>query len=79
MTEYPIVVFWSDEDDASIADVPDIRYCSAHGETAEEAVREVRIALASMLAWMIEEGLPLPPPTLRPTWGASSPAAAAAS
>lgn len=53
MTEYPIVVFWSDEDDASIADVPDIRYCSAHGETAEEAVREVRIALASMLAWMI--------------------------
>ena len=72
MTEYPIIVFWSDEDDAYIADVPDIRYCSAHGHTPEEAVREVRIALASMLEWMKEEGVELPPPTLRPTFRAAS-------
>ncbi|MDP9364152.1 MAG: type II toxin-antitoxin system HicB family antitoxin [Chloroflexota bacterium] len=72
MTEYPIIVFWSDEDDAYIADVPDIHYCSAHGRTPEEAVREVRIALASMLEWMKEEGVELPPPTLRPTLRAAS-------
>ena len=67
MTEYPVVVFWSDEDDAYIADVPDIRYCSAHGETAEEALREVRLALADILDDARERGIVLPPPTARPT------------
>jgi predicted RNase H-like HicB family nuclease len=66
MIEYPILVFWSDEDRAYIAKVPDIRYCSAHGETPEEALREVRVALAGMLDWMQEKGIPIPPPTMRP-------------
>lgn len=79
MTEYPIVVFWSDDDDAYIADVPDIRYCSAHGETAEEALREVRLALADILDDARDRGIPLPPPTPRPTWRAASPAIAATS
>ncbi len=57
MTEYPILVFWSDEDRAYIANVPDIRYCSAHGETPEEALREVRVALAGMLDWLQEKGI----------------------
>jgi predicted RNase H-like HicB family nuclease len=34
---YHINVFWSDEDSCWIADVPDLRYCSAHGDTPEEA------------------------------------------
>jgi len=66
MTEYPIVVFWSEEDQAYIANVPDFRYCSAHGETPEEALREVRVALSAMLEWMQAENIPLPPPTVRP-------------
>jgi predicted RNase H-like HicB family nuclease len=66
MIEYPIVVFWSEEDRAYIADVPDLRSCSAHGETPEEALREVRTALAAMLEWMRADNIPLPPPTLRP-------------
>lgn len=72
MTEYPIVVFWSDEDEAFIADVPDIRYCSAHGETAEEALREARLALADILDDARERGIALPPPTLRPKLRAAS-------
>jgi predicted RNase H-like HicB family nuclease len=39
MNEYPVVVFWSEEDQSYIANVPDLRYCSAHGETPEEALR----------------------------------------
>jgi predicted RNase H-like HicB family nuclease len=66
MIEYPMVVFWSEDDQAYIADVPDVRYCSAHGETPEEAVREVRIALGAMLEWMRAEHIPLPVPTSRP-------------
>lgn len=41
---YPIVVFWSDEDEAYIATVPDLRSCSAFGDTPEEALREVQVA-----------------------------------
>lgn len=67
MIEYPILVFWSDEDEAYIADVPDITYCSAHGETPEEALREVRMALKDILEWAEEEGFAVPPPTVRPT------------
>ena len=39
--EYPIVVFWSDEDEAYVADIRDLFAFSALGTTAEEAVAEV--------------------------------------
>jgi len=63
---YPIVVFWSDEDEAFIADVPDLRYCSAHGETPEEAVREAMIARRLWLETAREDGVPLPDPRRSP-------------
>ena len=37
MDRYHINIFWSDEDECWIADVPDLRYCSAHGATPEDA------------------------------------------
>ena len=66
MIDYPILIYWSEEDKAYIADVPDLGYVSAHGETPEEALREVRIALASLMKGAREQGLELPPPTVRP-------------
>ncbi len=72
MKDYPILIFWSDEDQAYIADVPDLRHCSAHGETPEEALREVRLALADILADAKERSLALPPPTLRPSLAKAS-------
>jgi predicted RNase H-like HicB family nuclease len=63
---YPIVIFWSDADEAYIADVPDLRYCSAHGETPEEALREILIARELWLETAREDGLPLPDPELSP-------------
>jgi predicted RNase H-like HicB family nuclease len=53
-TRYHINVFYSNEDKCYIADVPDLKYCSAHGESPEEAVREVlaaqKLCLESMRA-----------------------------
>ena len=40
-TAYRIEVYWSAEDGAWIADVPDLPYCTAHGPTPHEAVAEV--------------------------------------
>ena len=45
---YHINLFWSGEDKCWIADVPDLKYCSAHEATPYEAVREVQVA---MTAW----------------------------
>jgi len=36
MKHYPIVVYWSDDDEAWIEDVPDLQVFSAHGDTPEE-------------------------------------------
>lgn len=41
MKDYHINVFYSVEDGGYIADIPDLKFCSAFGETPEEAVREV--------------------------------------
>ena len=41
MSDYHINVFYSDKDECYVADIPDLRYCSACGETPEEALREL--------------------------------------
>ena len=56
---YPIVLLWSDEDEAYIADVPDLRSGSAWGDTPEDAVREVMIARALWIEIAREHGTPL--------------------
>lgn len=63
---YPIVIFWSEGDDAYIADMPDLHYCSAHGETPEEALRELLIAREAWLEMAHEKGFPLPDPRESP-------------
>jgi predicted RNase H-like HicB family nuclease len=70
--DYPIVVFWSQEDEAYIADVPDVVFCSAWGATPEEALREARLALADILDDASDRGIVLPPPTLRPKFAKAS-------
>ena len=44
MKDYHINIFYSDEDEGYIADIPDLEACSAFGNTAEEALREVKTA-----------------------------------
>ena len=65
MTEYQIQVYWSDEDRAWIADVPDLPYCSAHGPTPHEAVAEVEAAVAAWLEAARAAGRPVPKPSFR--------------
>ena len=72
MNRYPILLFWDGVDELWVADVPDVRFCSAHGETPEEAVRNVREALADILADAAERGIVLPPPTERPVLAKAS-------
>ncbi len=66
MSDYHINIFYSEEDKAYIADVPDLKYCSAHGETPEEALREVLIAKSEWLASARDNGREIPKPRYRP-------------
>lgn len=62
---YPIDVFWSDEDAAWVADVPDLAYCSATGETPHEAVAEVEVAIEAWLEAARSSRRPIPSPSTR--------------
>ena len=66
MRDYHINVFHSEEDECYVADIPDLRYCSAFGNTPEEALAEVRKAMAAWIDAAKEEGKPVPPPRYRP-------------
>ena len=66
MKDYHINIFTSDEDGGYIADIPDLKACSAFGATAEEALREVELAKAAWLEAARAEGKPIPDPKYRP-------------
>ncbi|MHB1516682.1 MAG: type II toxin-antitoxin system HicB family antitoxin [Acidimicrobiales bacterium] len=62
---YAINVFWSAEDEAWVADVPDLDYCSATGDTPHEAVSEVEVAIEAWLEAARTSGRPIPSPSVR--------------
>jgi predicted RNase H-like HicB family nuclease len=66
MKDYHINIFYSDEDEGYIADIPDLKYCSAWGATPEEALKEVLLAKASWLETATAKGNSLPVPKYRP-------------
>jgi predicted RNase H-like HicB family nuclease len=66
MKDYHINIFYSDEDEGYIADIPDLEACSAFGTTAEEALAQVTIAKAAWLEAARSEGKPIPAPRYRP-------------
>ena len=66
MKDYHINIFYSQEDGGYIADIPDLAFCSAFGDTAEEALAEVLKAKAAWVEAARAEGKPIPPPTFKP-------------
>jgi predicted RNase H-like HicB family nuclease len=66
MKDYHINVFYSDEVKCYVADIPDLKYCSAFGVTPEKAVKEVQIAKAAWLEAAKAAGKRIPKPRYRP-------------
>ena len=66
MKDYDINIFFSEEDDGYIADIPDLESCSAFGASAEEALAEVGRARSAWVAAAREAGKPIPEPRYRP-------------
>jgi len=66
MKDYHINIFFSEEDEGYIADIPDLAMCSAFGATPAEALAEVETAKQIWLDAARSERKPIPEPTYRP-------------
>ena len=74
MHDYHINIFYSEDDAGYIADIPDLEFCSAFGETPGEALNQVEIAKAEWLKAAKNEGKRVPAPHYRPAIYQLSPA-----
>ncbi|WP_174275112.1 type II toxin-antitoxin system HicB family antitoxin [Sphingomonas bacterium] len=63
---YHINLFWSQPDDSWVADVPDLKSCSAFGDTPSEAVTEAQVAIECWIEAATARGLVIPEPRYRP-------------
>ena len=66
MNNYLINIFYSEEDEGFIADIPDLELCSAFGETPEKALTEVLIAQKLWLGVATENDIEIPEPKCKP-------------
>lgn len=66
MKDYHINIFSSDEDGGYIANISDLKSCSAFGETAKVALHEVESAKSAWLEAARAEGKAIPEPKYRP-------------
>ena len=60
--KYEVIIYWSDEDDAFVADVPELPGCMAHGPTQEAALQSAQAAMELWLETAREFGQPVPEP-----------------
>jgi len=62
MYKYEIIIYWSNEDKAFIAEVPELAGCLAHGETPEKALKNAKEAVRLWIDTAKEFGDPIPEP-----------------
>ena len=62
MNKYEIIIFWSDENDAYVADVPELPGCMAHGDSHESALANAKEVIQLWLETAKEFGDPIPAP-----------------
>lgn len=62
MNRYEIIIYWSMEDQAFVADVPELPGCMAHGSTYEDALEQIQSAMELWIESAIEHDDPIPEP-----------------
>lgn len=48
MNKYEIIIYWSEADKVFVAEMPELKGCVAHGETQDEALREINFGSRRM-------------------------------
>lgn len=62
MSKYEVIIYWSAEDQAFIAEVPELPGCAADGATYQEALANVEIVIREWVETAKELGRPMPEP-----------------
>ena len=63
--KYEVIIFWSDVDDAFIAEVPDLPGCMADGESYEEALSNAQVVIRQWIETAKAIGRAVPKPRAR--------------
>ncbi len=68
MSKYEVIIYWSNEDQAFIAEVPELPGCAADGKTYKEALENVQVIIKEWIETARELGRPIPEPKGRLTF-----------
>jgi predicted RNase H-like HicB family nuclease len=62
MMKYELIIYWSEEDNSFVVEVPELPGCAADGETYIEALQNVQIVMQEWIETAQELGRPIPQP-----------------
>jgi predicted RNase H-like HicB family nuclease len=62
MSKYEVIIYWSDEDSAFVAEVPELAGCMADGATYQEALASAEVVIQEWIETARELGRPIPEP-----------------
>ena len=62
MIKYEVIIYWSDEDDAFVAEAPELAGCMADGATYQEALFNLEIVIQEWIETAQELSRPVPEP-----------------
>ena len=61
-SKYEIIIYWSEDDNAFIAEVPELPGCMADGETYQQALANAEVIIREWIETARELGRPIPEP-----------------
>lgn len=62
MNKYEVIIYWSEEDKAFIAEVPELPGCAADGRTYQEAIANIEVVVQEWIETARELGRAIPVP-----------------
>ena len=62
MIRYEVIIYWSEEDEAFIVEVPELPGCMADGATYQEALANAEVVIQEWIETARELGRPIPEP-----------------
>jgi predicted RNase H-like HicB family nuclease len=65
MVKYEVIIYWSEEDQSFIAEVPELPGCAADGASYHEALSNVEVVIQEWIETAKELGRPIPEPKRR--------------
>lgn len=68
MTKYEVIIYWSKDDKAFIAEVPELPGCAADGPTRQAALKNVDVVINEWIETAKSLGRPIPQPKGRLTF-----------